>query len=361
VAGNVMCSDEDRHIHRGSVRAWDLCVPYGSAAYPIAEGRVIYAGCNNAGGYGCWLYIDHGAGYKAIYAHMIAGSITVAAGDTVRQDQQIGRVGWTGMTSFGPHVHLEIHHAGAVSGRVLIGDYFDRRLLEDCPLCNVSGSPVVANGMVGSRPTIGNAGGAVGALWPFLMGVAVTLALVGLFYSPEGPVMFSLWHGGSVALVLLVLLLRPTTTAAATAPGDWQAAYAVTIGSEGNRCTHDPVRTAGGITQGTYDAWRMAQGLGPADVCQSLTEQQRQQIFYSRYWVASGASRLPGALALTYVDFAFNAGNGAAREGLAACGLNVACFNNYRDRFYRSASLCYLYCNGWLNRLDRIRELTEGR
>lgn len=363
VAGNVLCSDEHRHIGRGSVRAWDLCVPYGSATYPIAPGVVEYAGCNNAGGYGCWLYINHGNGYRAIYAHQIQGSITVRSGQQVSQGQVIGRVGWTGMTSFGPHVHLEIHHPSGAGNRVLIGDYFDRNLLQDCPLCNTPGAATVAQGTVGGgNPYQRTPNGTQTPLWWFLLGMAATVAAVGLFYSPNNPVAFSLWHGGSVALILLVLLSRPLFTGqqSGNVPGGWQQAYAITIGSEGASCTHDPVRTMGGVTQGTYDAWRMSQGLGPADVCASLTEQQRQAIFQDRYWVASGADRLPAALALTYVDFAFNAGNGAARAGLGQCGVDVRCFNNYRENFYKSASLCYLYCNGWLNRLNRIRGLTEG-
>ncbi len=358
VATKVLCSDEQRHINRGSVRAWDLCAPYGSSVYPIADGIVVYAGCNNAGGYGCWTYINHGNGFYSIMAHMIAGSLTVRAGDRVRQHQEIGRVGWTGMTSFGPHTHLEISHAG---NRILIGDYFDRGLLRDCPLCNTPGAALRASGTVGNGRPYHSADTGTAPLWLFLFGIAATVAVVGLFFSPDNWLSFSLWHGGSVAFVLLVILGRPLFIGheAVSRPGDWQVAYAITIGSEGAQCKHDPVRTMGGITQGTFDAWRMGQGLGWADVCQSLTEQQRQTIFYQRYWLASGAAQLPGNLALTFVDFAFNAGNGAAQAGMAACGMNVRCFNNYREQFYRSAALCYRYCNGWLNRLARMRSVTE--
>ncbi len=71
VANPVLSSDEDDHLHRGSVDAWDLSAPLGSAVYPMSAGTVLYAGCNNAGGYGCWAFIQHDDGYNSIYGHMI--------------------------------------------------------------------------------------------------------------------------------------------------------------------------------------------------------------------------------------------------------------------------------------------------
>lgn len=360
VAGDVLCSDEHRHIGRGSVRAWDLCVPYGSATYPIADGVVEYAGCSNAGGYGCWLYINHGNGFKAIYAHQIEGSITVRTGDSVRQNQQIGRVGWTGMTSFGPHVHLEIHHASAPTGRVMIGDYFTAAMLKDCPLCSVSGAAVVASGSIGGSTYHSNQapGDGFSSLWLFLAGAAIMALIVGWFYSPDNWLWFSLWHGGSVAAVLLLFVFLPMGTIPASADNEaLEIAYRFTVGAEGWQCTHDPVRTFGGITQGTYDAWRMAQGMGPADVCGSLTEIQRRQIFTQHYWVDSGANRLPAKLAVTYADHVFN--TGSAGKGLAACGANVECFNDWRVYDYSTKSNCALYCNAWVNRVNRVRGITE--
>lgn len=374
VATDTLCSDEARHINRGSVRAWDLCMPFNSPVYPIAAGKVIYAGCNNAGGYGCWLMIDHGAGYTAIYAHMVEGSIRVRTGDLVAQNQQMGNVGWTGKTSFGPHTHLEIRRNGA---GVLIGDYFDRTRLHDCPLCNMpkDAQPVVASGQVVGGSYAGQAAQPAtllsrlpGALAIIGADRAATVAVV-LFVA----LCLLWWLGGvymrtsivagvvsvsvSVAVVVLVSPQANANSGAAAAQGNWQAAYKFTAGSEGWECTTDPVRTFGGVTQGTYTRWRMSHGLGPADVCGALTELQRQQIFYEFFWVGSGANALPGALALTYVDHYFNTGLGKA--GLAACGTNVTCFNNWRIQDYQSKGNANLYLNAWNNRVNRARKLTE--
>lgn len=69
-------------------------------------GTVIFAGCI-AYGYGCHVIIDHGNGYKSLYGHMIAGSITVSTGQAVSQGQRIGTMGSTGRST-GTHLHFEI-------------------------------------------------------------------------------------------------------------------------------------------------------------------------------------------------------------------------------------------------------------
>src|SRR4051812_17381322 len=119
VAATLLASDEDDHIARNSVWAWDMVAPFGTPVYPMAGGRVLYAGCNDAGGYGCWAMIAHDDGYASIYGHMIdegGGKIWINSGEQVTQWTPLRRVGWTGRTSFGPHVHWEIHRQ--VGGRV---------------------------------------------------------------------------------------------------------------------------------------------------------------------------------------------------------------------------------------------------
>ena len=58
-------------------------------------------------GYGNSITIDHGFGYKSLYAHM--SKIDVKRGQKVKRGQIIGYVGSTG-TSTAPHLHYEVIH-----------------------------------------------------------------------------------------------------------------------------------------------------------------------------------------------------------------------------------------------------------
>ena len=104
----ILSSNAADHLRRGSVRAWDLTAPCGTDIYPSKDGTVEIASCGNEGGYGCWVQINHGDGWTTRYCHMIRGSISVSNGASVTTNTRLGRVGCTGMTSFGPHTHFEI-------------------------------------------------------------------------------------------------------------------------------------------------------------------------------------------------------------------------------------------------------------
>ncbi|RIK42419.1 MAG: hypothetical protein DCC55_08960 [Chloroflexi bacterium] len=136
VSNPLLSSDEYDHLNRGSVNAWDLTVPLGTPVYAMAAGEVEYAGCNNAGGYGCWALIQHGDGYSSIYAHLMdegGGTIWVKSGARVTPWTVLGRVGWTGRTSFGPHVHWEIRHSQ--EGRLRNDRFFSRTAVPYCKFC----------------------------------------------------------------------------------------------------------------------------------------------------------------------------------------------------------------------------------
>lgn len=60
-------------------------------------------------GYGLYVIVDHGGGWKTLYAHLSA--IYVYEGQTVTQGTYIGAVGTTG-NSTGPHLHFEIRKNG---------------------------------------------------------------------------------------------------------------------------------------------------------------------------------------------------------------------------------------------------------
>ena len=64
-------------------------------------------GFEAGGSYGNYVIIDHGSGYKTVYAHMAYGSVKSKVGDKVSEGQVIGYMGNTG-TSYGGHLHFEV-------------------------------------------------------------------------------------------------------------------------------------------------------------------------------------------------------------------------------------------------------------
>ena len=56
-------------------------------------------------GYGNRIIVDHGGGYKSLYAH--CSSLAVKVGDYVVQGDTIAYVGSTGLST-GNHLHFEI-------------------------------------------------------------------------------------------------------------------------------------------------------------------------------------------------------------------------------------------------------------
>lgn len=87
-------------MHKGL----DFTAPVGTPIYATGNGQVIQSG--NAGdGYGNHVIINHGYGYKTLYAHMVR--IKARRGQSVKRGQVIGWVGNTGKST-GPHCHYEV-------------------------------------------------------------------------------------------------------------------------------------------------------------------------------------------------------------------------------------------------------------
>jgi murein DD-endopeptidase MepM/ murein hydrolase activator NlpD len=63
-----------------------------------------------AGGYGNYVVIDHGNGYKTLYAHL--SQIYVRSGQTVARGAAIGKMGSTGRST-GVHLHFEVSLNGS--------------------------------------------------------------------------------------------------------------------------------------------------------------------------------------------------------------------------------------------------------
>ena len=90
----------------------------GSPVYAVADGVVITTKALTTS-YGNYIILYHpSSNLYTLYAHGQAGSISVSEGQTVKQGQQIMRVGSTG-NSTGPHLHFEVRTSpGTYSNRV---------------------------------------------------------------------------------------------------------------------------------------------------------------------------------------------------------------------------------------------------
>ena len=82
----------------------DIPVPSGTDVLAAADGTIIIAATNHKS-YGTYIMIDHGNGYKTLYAH---GSKLVRTSGTVKQGEVIMKSGNTG-NSTGPHLHFELY------------------------------------------------------------------------------------------------------------------------------------------------------------------------------------------------------------------------------------------------------------
>jgi murein DD-endopeptidase MepM/ murein hydrolase activator NlpD len=89
-----------RHFHTGI----DFTAPRGTEVYATGDGKV-HEVIMKKRGYGYHVIINHGYGYKTLYAHM--SKFKVRKGEKIKRGDVIGYVGSTG-TSTAPHLHYEV-------------------------------------------------------------------------------------------------------------------------------------------------------------------------------------------------------------------------------------------------------------
>ena len=85
----------------------DFTAPTGTPIYASGNGKVVRA--ERSSTFGNVVYIEHGYGYKTIYAHM--NKIATRKGQRVKRGDLIGYVGNTGRSA-APHLHYEVHKNG---------------------------------------------------------------------------------------------------------------------------------------------------------------------------------------------------------------------------------------------------------
>ena len=96
----------------------DILADRGTPVHATGNGKIEFVGYK--GGYGLCIEIDHGFGYRSVYAHL--SKTLVKRGETVNRGELIGKTGSSGLAT-GPHLHYEVHHNGVYENPT--GFFFD--------------------------------------------------------------------------------------------------------------------------------------------------------------------------------------------------------------------------------------------
>ena len=117
-----------RKFHHGM----DFTAPTGTEVYATADGTVELVDRSRRG-YGNRVVIDHGFGYKTVYAHL-EGFNNLRKGQEVKRGDVIAYVGSTGLST-APHLHYEVHLNGKKINPInyyfedLTAEEFDRMIV----------------------------------------------------------------------------------------------------------------------------------------------------------------------------------------------------------------------------------------
>jgi len=356
VATKTIGSTSQDHLNRGSVLAIDWTAYYGSYVYPPADAKVIYSGSNNAGGYGCWYLLLDKYGYRHILEHLNPATLQFKSGAIVKQSDVLGTVARTGITSW-YHTHWEISKD---SKRIPLENLFDLSGMGYTKIRDVNKVPTKWDRTINltSNTNINY----LGILW-------LGLFLIWIKYANKSKYTIALGLVFFVATTpFLPTFFNQTSGDDLSRNDKFAFTYKFVQRWEGtsNKCVYDPVRTMNGVTQQAYDSYRKSKGWSKADVCTYLTERQAEELYYRRYYLASGADKLPVEFALQVFDMSVNAGVGVGAAMQKSCGSNhdnltYQCYVNYRANFYRNARNCSLYCDAWFNRLNDTTKFLLGR
>jgi murein DD-endopeptidase MepM/ murein hydrolase activator NlpD len=85
----------------------DIITNTGTSVFASGRGKVDFVG--RRGGYGLTVEINHGFGYRTVYAHL--SKTLVKSGQTIDRGHLIALSGNSGLST-GPHLHYEVHHNG---------------------------------------------------------------------------------------------------------------------------------------------------------------------------------------------------------------------------------------------------------
>jgi len=118
-----------------------------------------------------------------------------------------------------------------------------------------------------------------------------------------------------------------------------------------------------GITQNTYNAYLKQKGLAQKSV-KNITQSEVEAIYYSRYWLAAKCDTMSKQFAVLAFDTAVNMGVGRVAQFLKAAEYK------FPDKFIAAREAKYRefaqygnqkkFLNGWLNRLNALKEFVHS-
>jgi murein DD-endopeptidase MepM/ murein hydrolase activator NlpD len=122
-------ADHRRYVYRGAKvdeqdhLGFDLAKTLAAPVVASNDGKVVFA--DYLGIYGNCVVVDHGYGLQSIYGHL--SSIGVKPGESVRQGQELGRSGSTGLAG-GDHLHFSMQLDGVPTNPV---EWWDEHWIHD--------------------------------------------------------------------------------------------------------------------------------------------------------------------------------------------------------------------------------------
>lgn len=144
--------------------------------------------------------------------------------------------------------------------------------------------------------------------------------------------------------------------------GDFEKALVFVLRVEGGYVndTSDPGgATNNGVTQKTYDSWRIEKGLPKQDV-KLITMDEVTTIYKERYWLKAECNKMVWPYNLLTFDFAVNAG---VKKAVELYSGNAHLFLLRRIWFY--VTICssdpklLKFFFGWIKRVKQLSEFAE--
>ncbi len=119
-------------FHKGM----DFAAPAGTPVFAAADGVITVR--ESQRGYGNVVYIKHADGSETRYGHM-SGFTDIQPGQVIREGEQIGFVGSTGVST-GPHLHFEVRTAGgqAVDPQAVLNGEIPQNIASISPITQPS-------------------------------------------------------------------------------------------------------------------------------------------------------------------------------------------------------------------------------